>query len=142
MHSYGEKEEKRKGNWLVPMGTVLILYSRHTRIVQVQVRGPKTEYLVDLLFIRLPHGSKDGHSLHLKVVFTVFEYFVLSIIKKGVFATVDILVNSQDWMVKELSISAMADDGGNVYDDKYDKYDRRCKLIILPSLDPQHSANP
>jgi hypothetical protein len=77
-----------------------------------------------------------------RVVFTVFEYFVLSIIKKGVFATVDIRVNSQDWMVKELSISAMADDGGNVYDDKYDKYDRRCKLIILPSLDPQHSANP
>jgi hypothetical protein len=45
-------------------------------------------------------------------------------------------------MVERLGISAMADDGGNVYDDKYDKYDRRCKLIILPSLDPETLGKP
>jgi hypothetical protein len=84
MHSYGERRET-KGKLVGTNGTVLILYSRHTGIVQVQVRGPKTEYLVDLFFIWLPHGSKDGHSLRLaNVVSHVFEYFVLSIIKKRV----------------------------------------------------------
>ena len=45
--------------------------------------------------------------------FTCFRMHVLSIIKKRGVATVDILVNSRDWMVAG-SISAMADDGGNV----------------------------
>jgi hypothetical protein len=80
---------------------------------------------------------------------TCFSKFFCSVYRWKVgFATVDILVNSPDWIGVEggglRAFLQMADDWGNVYEDKYDKYDRRCKLIILPSLDPEtiHSSNP
>ncbi len=78
-----EKEEKRKGNWLVPMGTVLILYSHHTRIVQVQVRGPKTEYLVDYFHWVAPWFERWSF-IASEVVLHVFEYTFCLSLKKGV----------------------------------------------------------